>query len=101
MPDIDIDFCQERRGEIIKYVTEKYGKDKVTQICTFGKMMAKGVIRDVGRALNIPYGEVDRIAKLVPPNVLNITLAEAVKMEPRFAEEQKKNPQIAKLCPCP
>ncbi len=65
MPDIDIDFCQERRGEIIKYVTEKYGKDKVTQICTFGKMMAKGVIRDVGRALNIPYGEVDRIAKLV------------------------------------
>ncbi|MCK7477692.1 MAG: hypothetical protein M0C28_09675 [Candidatus Moduliflexus flocculans] len=73
MPDIDIDFCQERRGEIIKYVTDKYGKDKVTQICTFGKMMAKGVIRDVGRALNIPYGDADRIAKLVP-NVLNITL---------------------------
>jgi DNA polymerase-3 subunit alpha len=97
MPDIDIDFCQERRGEIIKYVTEKYGKDKVTQICTFGKMMAKGVIRDVGRALNIPYGEVDRIAKLVPSSVLNIKLEEAFKMEPRFAEEQKKNPQIAKL----
>jgi len=96
MPDIDIDFCQERRGEIIKYVTEKYGKDKVTQICTFGKMMAKGVIRDVGRALNIPYGDVDRIAKLVP-NVLNITLAESFKMEPRFAEERKKNPQIDKL----
>jgi DNA polymerase III subunit alpha len=97
MPDIDIDFCQERRGEIIKYVTEKYGKDKVTQICTFGKMMAKGVIRDVGRAMNIPYGEVDRIAKLVPSSVLNIKLEEAFKMEPRFAEEQKKNPQIAKL----
>ncbi len=96
MPDIDIDFCQERRGEIIKYVTEKYGKDKVTQICTFGKMMAKGVIRDVGRALNIPYGDADRIAKLVP-TVLNITLAEAFKMEPRFAEERKKNPQIDKL----
>ena len=96
MPDIDIDFCQERRGEIIKYVTEKYGKDKVTQICTFGKMMAKGVIRDVGRALNIPYSDADRIAKLVP-NVLNITLEESFKMEPRFAEEQKKNPQIAKL----
>ena len=96
MPDIDIDFCQERRAEIIKYVTEKYGKDKVTQICTFGKMMAKGVIRDVGRALNIPYGDADRIAKLVP-NVLNITLAEAFKMEPRFAEERKKNPQIEKL----
>lgn len=96
MPDIDIDFCQERRGEIIKYVTEKYGKDKVTQICTFGKMMAKGVIRDVGRALNIPYGEVDRIAKLVP-TVLNITLVEAFKMEPRFAEERRKNPQIDKM----
>jgi len=96
MPDIDIDFCQERRGEIIKYVTDKYGKDKVTQICTFGKMMAKGVIRDVGRALNIPYGEADRIAKLVP-NVLNITLAQAFEMEPRFAEERRKNPQIDKL----
>ncbi|MEQ8162154.1 MAG: DNA polymerase III subunit alpha [Smithellaceae bacterium] len=96
MPDIDIDFCQERRGEIIKYVTDKYGKDKVTQICTFGKMMAKGVIRDVGRALNIPYSEADRIAKLVP-NVLNITLAQAFEMEPRFAEERKKNPQIDKL----
>ncbi len=96
MPDIDIDFCQERRSEIIKYVTDKYGKDKVTQICTFGKMMAKGVIRDVGRALNIPYSEADRIAKLVP-NVLNITLAQAFEMEPRFAEERKKNPQIDKL----
>ena len=89
-----------RKGgdEIIKYVTEKYGKDKVSQIITFGKMQAKGVIRDVGRALNIPYGEVDRIAKLVP-NVLNITLDEAIKMEPRFAEEERKNPQIDKLCP--
>jgi DNA polymerase-3 subunit alpha len=96
MPDIDIDFCQERRGEIIKYVTDKYGKDKVTQICTFGKMMAKGVIRDVGRALNIPYGDADRIAKLVP-NVLNITLTEAFKMEPRFDEERRKNSQIDKL----
>lgn len=96
MPDIDIDFCQERRGEIIKYVTEKYGKDKVTQICTFGKMLAKGVIRDVGRALNVPYSEADRIAKLVP-NVLNITLADAFKQEPRFDEERKKNQQIDKL----
>ena len=96
MPDIDIDFCQERRGEVIKYVTEKYGKEKVSQICTFGKMLAKGVIRDVGRALNIPYGDADRIAKLVP-NVLNIRLEEAFKMEPRFEEERKKNPQIDKL----
>lgn len=97
MPDIDIDFCQERRGEIIKYVTEKYGKDKVSQICTFGKMMAKGVIRDVGRALNIPYGDADRIAKLVPSFPLNITLAEAFKAEPRFAEERRKNPKIDKM----
>jgi DNA polymerase-3 subunit alpha len=97
MPDIDIDFCQERRGEIIKYVTEKYGKDKVSQICTFGKMMAKGVIRDVGRALNIPYGDADRIAKLVPAFPLNITLAEAFKAEPRFAEERRKNPKIDKM----
>ena len=96
MPDIDIDFCQEGRDEIIRYVTEKYGKDRVSQIITFGKMQAKGVIRDVGRALNIPYGEVDKIAKLVP-NILNITLAEAVKMEPRLAQEEKNNPQIAKL----
>jgi DNA polymerase-3 subunit alpha len=96
MPDIDVDFCQERRGEVFKYVTNKYGKDKVSQICTFGKMLAKGVIRDVGRALNLSYSEVDRIAKLVP-NVLNITLEEAFKMEPRFAEERRKNPQIDKL----
>ncbi len=96
MPDIDVDFCQERRGEVFKYVTEKYGKDRVSQICTFGKMLAKAVIRDVGRALNLPYGEVDRIAKLVP-NVLNITLADAFKMEPRFEEERKKNTQIDKL----
>ena len=96
MPDIDIDFCPEGRDEIIKYVTDKYGKDKVSQIITFGKMQAKGVIRDVGRALNIPYGEVDKIAKLIP-NVLNITLADAVKMEPRLAQEEKNNPQITKL----
>src|SRR5664280_1143657 len=96
MPDIDIDFCPEGRDEIIKYVTQKYGQDKVSQIITFGKMQAKGVIRDVGRALNIPYGEVDKIAKLIP-NVLNITLNDAIKMEPRLAQEEKNNPHIAKL----
>jgi DNA polymerase III subunit alpha len=96
MPDIDIDFCEEGRGDIIKYVTEKYGKDKVSQIITFGKMKAKAVIRDVGRALNIPYGDVDKIAKLIP-DVLNITLTDAVKMEPRLAQEEKNNPQIGKL----
>jgi DNA polymerase-3 subunit alpha len=96
MPDIDIDFCQEGRDEIIRYVTQKYGNDRVSQIITFGKMQARAVIRDVGRALNMPYGEVDAIAKLVP-NVLNISLDDAVKMEPRLQEEEKKNPKIAKL----
>jgi len=96
MPDIDIDFCQEGRDEVIRYVTEKYGKDKVSQIITFGKMQAKSVIRDVGRALNIPYSEVDRIAKLVP-NVLDITLETALKAEPRLQNEAKKDPKIEKL----
>jgi DNA polymerase III subunit alpha len=96
MPDIDIDFCQERRDEIIRYVTDKYSSDNVAQIITFGKMLAKGVIRDVGRAMNIPYGEVDAIAKMVP-NVLNITLEDAMKMEPRLKEEAKKNERIQKL----
>ncbi len=95
MPDIDIDFCQERRDEIIRYVMEKYGTDKVSQIITFGKMQARGVIRDVGRALNMPYGEVDAIAKLVP-NQLNITLEEAMK-EPRLQEEERKNPKVSRL----
>jgi len=96
MPDIDTDFCPEGRDEIIRYVTKKYGSDKVSQIITFGKMQARAVIRDVGRAMNIPYGEVDRIAKLIP-NVLNIKLEEAIKREPRFQEEQKGNPRIKKL----
>lgn len=96
MPDIDIDFCMEGRDEIIKYVSSKYGTDRVAQIITFGKMQAKAVIRDVGRALNIPYGEVDRIAKLIP-NVLNISLDDAIKMEPRLQEEARKNEKIAKL----
>ena len=97
MPDIDIDFCQEGRDDIIKYVTEKYGQDKVSQIITFGKMQAKAVIRDVGRALDIPYSEADRIAKLIPNTPLNITLNEAIKNEPRLAQEEKNNPAIAKL----
>ena len=96
MPDIDTDFCPEGRDEIIRYVTEKYGSDKVSQIITFGKMQARAVIRDVGRAMNIPYGEVDRIAKLIP-NVLNIKLDEAIKREPRLREEEKNNPRIKKL----
>ncbi|OPL11511.1 MAG: DNA polymerase III subunit alpha [delta proteobacterium MLS_D] len=96
MPDIDIDFCIEGRDAIIDYVTGKYGAERVSQIITFGKMQAKAVVRDVGRALNMPYGEVDRIAKLIP-NVLNITLDDAVKRESRLREEIDKNPAIKKL----
>ena len=96
MPDIDTDFCPEGRDEIIRYVTEKYGSDKVSQIITFGKMQARAVIRDVGRAMNISYGEVDRIAKMIP-NVLNIKLEEAIRREPRLREEEKNNPRIKKL----
>jgi len=96
MPDIDIDFCQDGRDEIIRYVTEKYGSDRVAQIITFGKMQAKAVIRDVGRAMNIAYGEVDTIAKMVP-NVPNISLDAAIQIEPRLQEEEKKSEIIKKL----
>src|SRR5512143_1716131 len=96
MPDIDVDFCQDRRDEVLKYVTEKYGQDHVTQIITYGTMLAKGVIRDVGRVLDIPYSEVDKVAKLVP-NTLNIRLDEAMKQEPRLREIGKKDPRMAEL----
>ncbi|MCX5836391.1 MAG: DNA polymerase III subunit alpha [Deltaproteobacteria bacterium] len=96
MPDIDIDFCQDGRDDIIRYVTEKYGSDRVAQIITFGKMQAKAVVRDVGRAMNIPYGEVDAIAKMIP-NLLNISLDTAIQMEPRLREEEKKSEKIRKL----
>src|SRR5699024_8467864 len=79
MPDIDVDFCYERRQEVIDYVVEKYGKDQVVQIVTFGTMAARMVIRDVGRVLDIPYAKVDSIAKMVP-NELNITIDKALKM---------------------
>ena len=68
MPDIDIDFCMRRRGELIDYVTQKYGRENVSQIITFGTMAAKAAVKDVGRAMDIPYGEVDRLAKLIPDN---------------------------------
>ena len=96
MPDIDVDFCQDRRDEVIRYVTEKYGQDHVTQIITYGTMLAKGVIRDVGRVLDIPYSEVDKIAKLVP-NALGITLEKAMEQEPRLKEISKKDPRMAEL----
>ncbi|MBQ9119452.1 MAG: DNA polymerase III subunit alpha [Lachnospiraceae bacterium] len=96
MPDIDIDFCYERRQEVIDYVVEKYGKDKVVQIVTFGTMAAKGVLRDVGRALDMPYAQVDSIAKMVP-NELNITLEKALKMNPDFYAAYQSDEQIKYL----
>lgn len=93
MPDIDIDFCYERRQEVIDYVSEKYGHDKVVQIVTFGTMAAKGVIRDVGRALDLPYNFCDSIAKMIP-NELNITISKALEMNPEFRELYKKDEQV-------
>jgi len=90
MPDIDIDFQDDRRDEVIAYVREKYGDDRVAQIITFGSMAARAAIRDVGRALNMPYGEVDRIAKMIPPQI-GITISKAVDSVPdiRKAMEQQ------------
>lgn len=96
MPDIDIDFCYERRDEVIQYVTEKYSKENVAQIITFGTMMAKAVIRDVGRVMGIPYAEVDKIAKLIPTE-LDITIDTALEREPELKSLYKSNPQITKL----
>ena len=97
MPDIDIDFCMDGRDEVIKYVTEKYGGNQnVTQIITFGSMNAKGVLRDVGRVLDMTYGEVDKLAKLVP-NKLNITLDEAFKEEPQFGKLRKDSEHVEEL----
>jgi len=86
MPDFDTDFCQERRGEVIDYVVQKYGADHVAQIATFGTMAARGAIRDVGRALNFTYAETDVVAKLVPTMPLHITLKEALNVSPKLKE---------------
>src|SRR3989338_5978146 len=96
MPDIDIDFCYEHRDEVIQYVTEKYSKDNVAQIITFGTMMAKAVIRDVGRVMAMPYAEVDRIAKLIPAE-LDITIETALEREPELKSLYKTNAQITQL----
>jgi DNA polymerase-3 subunit alpha len=96
LPDIDVDFCVERRDEVLKYIAEKYGQEYVAQIITFGKMQARAVIRDVGRALNMPYGDVDKIAKLIP-SVLNITLNEALEAEPRLKELKENDPAVKEL----
>ncbi|MBL7068853.1 MAG: DNA polymerase III subunit alpha [Candidatus Omnitrophica bacterium] len=96
LPDIDIDFCYERRAEVIDYVTAKYSKENVAQIITFGTMMAKGVIRDVGRVMGMPYADVDKIAKLVPTD-LNITIKHALEVEPELKSLYKNDSQITQL----
>jgi DNA polymerase-3 subunit alpha len=93
LPDIDIDFCTHRRGEVIQYVTEKYGREQVAQIITFGTLGARQAIKDVGRALDMSFGEVDRITKLVP-NQLNIKLKDALDQEPAFEEAARRDPRV-------
>ena len=98
MPDFDIDFCQERRDEVIRYVQQTYGEDRVAQIITFGKLQARAVLRDVGRVLQMPYGQVDRLSKLVPHNPANPpTLAEAIAAEPRLQEARDDEAVVARL----
>jgi DNA polymerase-3 subunit alpha len=98
MPDFDIDFCQDRREEVIRYVQDKYGRDQVAQIITFGTLQARAVLRDVGRVLQMPYGQVDRLAKLVPSNPANpVTLKKAIEDEPRLKEAAREEDVVARL----
>ncbi|MBC7832719.1 MAG: DNA polymerase III subunit alpha [Hyphomicrobium sp.] len=98
MPDFDIDFCQDRRDEVIRYVQRKYGHDRVAQIITHGKLQARAVLRDVGRVLQMPYGQVDRLCKLVPNNPANpVTLPEAIAGEPKLQEQIDADPMVARL----
>jgi DNA polymerase-3 subunit alpha len=95
MPDFDIDFCQDRRGEVIRYVQKRYGGDQVGQIITFGTLQARGVLRDVGRVLEMPYGQVDKLCKLVPNNpAAPVTLAKAIDEEPRLQAERDSQPVV-------
>ena len=95
MPDFDVDFCQDRRDEVIRYVQDRYGREQVAQIITFGSLQARGVMRDVGRVLEMPYGQVDRICKLIPINPTNpVTLARAIEGEPRLQEARKEDPRV-------
>src|SRR5712672_3305049 len=97
MPDFDIDFCQDRRGEVIDYVQQRYGRDQVAQIITFGTLQARGVLRDVGRVLEMPYGQVDKICKLVPQNpAAPVTLARAIADEPRLQAARDDDPVVAR-----
>jgi len=98
MPDIDVDFCQERRGEVIDYVQAKYGADRVAQIITFGSLQARAVLRDVGRVMQLPLGQVDRLAKMVPNNPASpVTLTRAIELEPRLQQARDDDEQVAQL----
>ena len=93
MPDFDIDFCQDRRGEVIDYVQQRYGRDQVAQIITFGTLQARGVLRDVGRVLQMPYGQVDKLTKLVPQNpAAPVTLAAAIAERAEAAGVSRRGP---------
>jgi DNA polymerase-3 subunit alpha len=97
MPDFDIDFCQDRRGEVIDYVQQRYGRDQVAQIITFGTLQARGVLRDVGRVLQMPYGQVDKLTKLVPQNpAAPVTLAAAIAGEPKLQAFRDEDPVVAR-----
>ncbi|NBU14557.1 MAG: DNA polymerase III subunit alpha, partial [Alphaproteobacteria bacterium] len=98
MPDFDIDFCQDRRDEVIRYVRDKYGADRVAQIITFGTLQARGVLRDVGRVLEMPYGQVDKLTKLVPQNPANpVTLEQAIATEQRLRAAADEDPTVKRL----
>jgi len=98
MPDFDIDFCQDRRDEVINYVKHKYGADRVAHIITFGKLQARAVLRDVGRVLQMPYGQVDKICKLIPNNPANpLTIPEAIESEPALQTMKQSEPEVAHL----
>ena len=99
MPDIDIDFCVRGRGKVINHVAELYGRDSVCQIVTFGTLASRAAIKDVGRALDMPYAEVDRISKMIPPPVRgrNVSIAQAIEQVPELRNAMETNPQVRDL----
>ena len=98
MPDFDIDFCQERREEVIAYVQQRYGAERVAQIITFGSLQARAVVRDVGRVMQLPLGQVDRLAKMIPNNPASpVTLAQAIEVEPRLKQARDDDETVAQL----
>lgn len=98
MPDFDVDFCQDRRDEVLAYVQKRYGRDRVAQIITFGKLQARAALRDVGRVLQMPYGQVDRLTKMVPNNPANpVTLKDAIAGEPMLQQAQAEDPSVRRM----